>query len=258
MRDLRAPTTPYGTLAAVYEWLQPDTVLEPAGSAAAFDTVVSQLPPGARVLDCASGTGELAVGLALRGFDVVASDASPAMVERTRALTARHGVAVPASVVAWEDLDRQGWDARFDAVFCVGNSLAHAEGRAGRRAALWAMSTVVREGGLVAITSRNWEQVRGEGPGLRVADRLVERGARSGLVVQGWTVPDGWDEPHLLDVAVAFLGDDGAVTTHGERLAFWPFTHEGLDDDLHAAGLVPASSTYAPDAERYLVIARTG
>jgi hypothetical protein len=45
------------------------------------------------------------------------------------------------------------------------------------------------------------------------------------------------------------------VTSHTERLAFWPFRHQTLDEDLRAAGLAPASSTYAPDLERYLVTA---
>jgi hypothetical protein len=57
-------------------------------------------------------------------------------------------------------------------------------------------------------------------------------------------------------VAVALLGDDGSVTTRGERLTFWPFSHEMLAEDLLAAGLQPETSTFAPDAERYLVTAR--
>jgi predicted RNA methylase len=54
----------YDTLAAVYEFLVPDAVLTPQGSADAFAAYVA---PSARVLDCACGTGTLAVGLALRG-----------------------------------------------------------------------------------------------------------------------------------------------------------------------------------------------
>ncbi len=78
----------YGTLAAVYEWLVPELMLTPEGSVAAFSEPIGALAPGARVLDCAAGTGELAVGLALSGFEVAATDASEAMIERTRALAA--------------------------------------------------------------------------------------------------------------------------------------------------------------------------
>jgi SAM-dependent methyltransferase len=246
----------YGTLAAVYEWLVPEELLTPEGSVAAFAAVVDRLARGARVLDCAAGTGVLAVGLALRGFDVVASDASGAMVERTRALAAHHGVEVPAVRCVWDELDRQGWEGAFDAVFCVGNSLAHAAGQSGRRAALASMRGLLRQDGLLVVTSRNWERVRAEESGLRVADRVTEREGARGLVIHHWCVADAWDERHHLDVAVAVIDDAGGVTTHAERLAFWPFRHRTLAGDLRAAGLTPVSSTYQPDTERYLVVAR--
>jgi SAM-dependent methyltransferase len=243
----------YGTLAAVYDWLVPESLLTPEGSAAAFDGLVA-LPPGARVLDCAAGTGKLAVGLALRGFDVTATDAGEAMIERTRALAARHGVDLSTRVCTWEELTAP---RPFDAVFCVGNSLTHAAGRAGRRAALRAMAGVLRDGGLLVLTSRNWERVRAGGSGLRVGDELVERAGARALVIHAWTLADDWDERHFLDVAVALIDDAGAVRTHAERLEFWPFRHEDLDADLRATGSEPESSTYAPDAEHYLVIARS-
>ena len=136
--------TPYDDLAAVYEWLVPDGMATPEGAAAAF---ADALPPSGRVLDCAAGTGLLAVGLALRGYEVVATDASPGMVERA----GEHGVDVTAEVRRWDELGGLG---EFDAVLCVGNSLTHAEDR---RAALAGMRRVAAGGALLAVTSRNWE-----------------------------------------------------------------------------------------------------
>jgi SAM-dependent methyltransferase len=228
----------YGTLAPVYDFLVPEALLSPEGSAAAFDGVLSALEPGARVLDCACGTGTLAVGLALRGFDVTASDASPAMVERTVALAAERGVPLEAATRAWAEL---GGD-RFEAVLCVGNSLTHAGGRAGRRTALDGMRRVLRDGGLLALTSRNWERPQAGG------DEIVERGGRRAAVRRTWLGGD----PRRLEIAVTL--DDGS--TYAERLAYWPFTHDELDEDLRAAGFEPEASTWAPDAERYLVTSR--
>jgi SAM-dependent methyltransferase len=246
----------YDELASVYEFLVPDALLEPEGAVAAFSPVVEQLAPGASVLDCAAGSGQLAVGLALQGFDVTASDASEPMIARTRALAAARGVAVQAHACSWNGLAHQGWGERFDAVLCVGNSLMHAAGRDVRRAALAAMAGVLRDDGLLALTSRIWELLRAARPRLEVGDELVERDGRRALVVRSWTIAERWDEPHGLEVAVALLGDDGSVATHGELLAFWPFTEGELDDDLRAAGLAPEASTYAPDVDRYLVTAR--
>jgi SAM-dependent methyltransferase len=250
------PDEAYAQLAPVYEWLLDDALITPEGQLAAFSPLLEQLPPRAPVLDCAAGTGLLAVGLALGGFDVTASDLSEPMLARARQLAAARGVAVATTRCGWEDLPAQGWRERFAAVFCVGNSLAHAAGRPARRAALRAMADVLRPDGLVAVTSRNWELVRSSGTHLRVDGQIRVRGGRRGLAVQAWTVPEAWDAPHLQDVCVALLGDDGGVTPCGERLTVWPFRHEALADDIRAAGLAVEASTYAVDAGRYLVTAR--
>jgi len=248
--------TPYDTLAEVYDWLVWEGLLTPQGSAAAFGDVLDGLQAGSRILDCAAGTGHLAVGLALRGFEVVATDASDAMVQRTRRLAAEHDADLRAVTSTWEQLDDADWAGTFDAVFCVGNSLTHAAGSEARRAALRAMAGVLRGDGLLAVTSRNWERIRERGSRLKVGDQLVERDGRRGLVIYVWTLADGWEQRHELDVAVALIGDDGAVTTRGERLSFWPFRHETLREDLLAAGLQAAASTYEPDVTAYLVTAR--
>ena len=234
----------YDTLADVYDWLVPEALLEPEGSAAAFETVLADLAAGARVLDCACGTGTLAVGMALRGFDVAASDASEAMVARTRALAAAHGARVTARACVWEELD----GGPFDAVFCVGNSLTHARDR---RAALAAMRGLLNErsgdeasgrgsGGLLALTSRTWERPQEEG------EEVVERHGRRARVTHTW-------HPGELEVAVTFE-DDG--TTCAERLAYSAFTHEELQADLLATGFEPVASTFDPEVGRYLVTSR--
>src|SRR6185436_19533023 len=114
----------------------PDAKLPPAGSVAAFADVVQSLPPNARVLDCACGTGQLAVGLASLGLDVVAADASDGMVRRTEKVASEQGVSLRSLRARWDELPDHLEDATFDLVFCVGNSLGHAEGAAGRLAAL--------------------------------------------------------------------------------------------------------------------------
>ena len=58
----------YRSLAEVYDFLVPESLLSPEGSAAAFEPL---LDPGMRVLDCACGTGTLAAGLALVMMEVL-------------------------------------------------------------------------------------------------------------------------------------------------------------------------------------------
>ena len=135
----------YDDLADVYDQLVPEPLRTPEGAAAAFAEWVE----GPRVLDCACGTGQLAVGLALLGFEVKGSDASPGMVQRARQL----GTAVPFEVRRWEDLEED----EYDTVLCVGNSLAHAQDRV---AALSGMRRAARDGGRLILTSRDWERLQ--------------------------------------------------------------------------------------------------
>jgi len=237
------PGVAYETLADVYEWLVPESLLTPAGSAAALEPWLPT--PPARALDCACGTGVLAAGLAALGYDVVATDACEAMVRRTR------DRGVPAERRAWEQL---AFEAEFDVVLCVGNSLTHAPGAAGRRAALARMAAALRPGGALLVTSRNWERIRERGSGVEIDERLVERDGRRGLAVRSWTLAESDEEVSVLETGVALLdGDEATLVT--ERLEFWPFTYEALLADLAAAGMTATHSTYDPDADRYLVAA---
>jgi SAM-dependent methyltransferase len=245
----------YGSLASVYEWLVPDAKASPAGNAQALETVTARLAPGAQILDCACGIGLLAVGLAEAGFRVTACDASPAMAERTLALANAHGVKVATRVCRWDQLPDQGWQDRFDAVVCVGNSLGHAAGRSGRRAALDGMAGALATGGVLALASRNWEQIRSAGSRLHVWDRLVERNARKAVVVYSWEVPPSWADEHHLQISVAALQDGDRLQVTTERLSIWPFHHEELLADVAAAGLALAESTYDATQPEYLVTA---
>lgn len=57
-----------------------------------WDTVHSEVPAGARLLDLGCGTGIDAVEFVRRGFHVVATDWSPQMVERTRSRAVAAGL----------------------------------------------------------------------------------------------------------------------------------------------------------------------
>ena len=217
---MAARLTEYASLADLYEFLVPEAFLTPEGNVAAFAPWLPE--PPARVLDCACGIGILAAGLARAGYDVAASDISPAMVARTRAL----GVA--AEVRSWDDLPPSG---DFDVVLCVGNSLAHAEDR---RTGLRAMAGALKLGGTLLITSRNWELEQPAGT------EEVERGGRRVRITRAWTP----GRPTLLELT---------VDTVSEVLTVWPFTVDELLDELRDAGLGPQDSTYTSEAERYLV-----
>ncbi|MFN8080090.1 MAG: DUF664 domain-containing protein [Kineosporiaceae bacterium] len=246
----------YAALAPVYDWLVRDALLDPRDAVAAFTPAVDLIPEGGRVLDCACGSGQLAVGLAASGFEVAATDASPAMIARTRDLAAEHRVSLTTAVCTWQSLPAPEAPGPFDAVFCVGNSISHAAGRAARRTALAAMANLLSPNGVLAITARDWEQVRAAGDRVDVQDRLVHRRGRTGVVVRTWTLGETWDDAHHLEVAIALLGDDESVTTQRERLTLWAFRRDDLIEDLAAVGLETVTVTFFLGADDHLIVAQ--
>lgn len=246
----------YGALSEVYEWLVGDDRLTPEQAATAYcGDVLTALPAGARVLDCACGTGQLAVGLAGLGLDVVASDASEGMVRRTGESAVEHGVALRTLRASWDELPDHLEDASFDLVACVGNSLGHAEGSAGRRRALGAMSRLLVPGGRLVLHSRNWDLVRAAGSRIDVRDRLVRRGDRDAVVTYHWQVAPEWDDEHLLEIVVAQLEPGGGVRARSERLSVWPYRYDDLVEELRSVGLAVEDSTYDPAADGYQLVA---
>ncbi len=247
--------TSYNVLADVYEWLISDAKLPPAEFAASFEDVLGLLPSNAHVLDCSCGTGQLAVGLAGRGLQVVATDASEAMVRRTAELAEEFGVSVRTARANWEELPDHFEDGTFDVVFCVGNSLHHAEGARGRVAALESMSRLLRPGGRLVLTSRTWELVRARGSRLDISDRLVRRNGRDAVVIYRWEIAPQWEEEHHIEIAIAQIDATDSVLVRSELLSCWPYRHERLEAELHQVGLRTETNTYNPEAENYVVVA---
>ena len=248
--------TDYDVLAEVYEWLISDAKLPPGEFAASFDDVLSLLPPNAHVLDCSCGTGQLAVGLAGRGLQVAATDASEAMVRRTAKLAGEFGASVRTLQANWEELPNHFEDETFDMVFCVGNSLHHAAGATGRAAALKSMSRLLRPGGRLVLTSRTWELVRARGSRLDIKDQLVRRNGRDAVVIYRWDIAPNWDDKHHIEIAIAQVDATGSVLTRSELLSCWPYRYEQLEAELHQAGLQTEANTFNLEAENYTVVAR--
>ena len=245
----------YRALTDVYEWLIPDHKLTPDGAVGAVGELVKSLPPGARVLDCACGTGQLAVGLAALGFDVVASDASPGMVRRTQELADQAGVSLNTFEAMWDELPDHLDASTFDIVFCVGNSLGHAEGASGRSSALASMARLLNPGGRLVLTSRTWERIRDGGSRIDVWDKLVRRNGHDAVVMYQWEIAATWEQEHHLQIVVAQVEPDGTVISGSERLSIWPFQYDELVKQLQAVGLTADDVTFDPDGGGYKVVA---
>lgn len=108
--------------------------------------------PGRRVLDLACGTGHHAAMFAEWGYDVCGTDGSAEMIAYCRA---RHG---ESERLRWAtdrlEAPRRG-DEQFDAITCLGNSLALLPDLATARAAISGMAGALVAGGLLIVQVLN-------------------------------------------------------------------------------------------------------
>ncbi|MCE7877439.1 MAG: class I SAM-dependent methyltransferase [Betaproteobacteria bacterium PRO3] len=113
-----------------------------------------RLAPGGKVLCLADGEGRNSVWLAKRGFDVSAVDVAEGGVAKARALAAREGVRLDASVA---DVTRFDFgDARYDAIVSIFLHLPAKARRAMHRRALAGLAP----GGVFVYEAYGPEQLR--------------------------------------------------------------------------------------------------
>jgi S-adenosylmethionine-dependent methyltransferase len=116
---------------------------------AALDERITPAP--ARVLDVGCGSGETALRFARTGSEVVAVDASPAMVAETKSRARSEGVDLTSAVVTVEEIGEALAGESFDLVLCH-NVLGYVAEPA---AACSAFATLLRPGGRLSVTAAN-------------------------------------------------------------------------------------------------------
>ncbi|MFI1353464.1 class I SAM-dependent methyltransferase [Streptomyces sp. NPDC020898] len=154
----------YDRLADDYHLVYADWDASVARQGESLDRIIrAWLGPGASaVLDCACGIGTQAIGLAMRGYDVVGTDVSGVAVGRAVREAAARDVRVRCGVA---DMRRLPFgDGMFDVVVCADNALPHLLTEADVRAALAGMRRALRDGGLLLISTRPYDEIRADRP----------------------------------------------------------------------------------------------
>jgi SAM-dependent methyltransferase len=246
----------YGSLAADYHWFFDDVDLFLGSDTPGVRAAMAVLEPGARVLDAACGIGVDAAALLRRGFDVTASDASEEMAgaarQRLRAAGA-DGTRVVTS--AWADLPTSFEPGSFDAIFCIGNSIAHAPDASAAIAAFEAFRSLLAPGGTLVLDTHDWELVHQAGSRVEIEPGIVERDGTRCVRTYSWHVPEAFGDPHVLEIAPIFLDGDSA-TLRSYPVKMWPFTRTELKRRLTAAGFESIAVDTIPGDERYTAIGR--
>ena len=198
------------------------------------------------VLDCACGIGTQAIGLALLGHRVHATDRSPAAVRRAGREAASFGVALTTGVADLRDLETRV-DGTFDVVLAGDNALAHLLTVHDLRRALRGMRAKLRPGGLLLASIRDYDAILAERPAGTLPVRHGPVGERR-IVFQTW---DWADAGPTYSQRLFLLVEGGRGWNVAEfEAASRAIRREELDALLHEEGaadirwLMPAESGF--------------
>jgi glycine/sarcosine N-methyltransferase len=178
----------YDALAEQYHLIFADWQGSMRRQAAALDRIVGDaLRPGPHaILDGACGIGTQAIGLALLGHRVHATDLSPAAVARAEREAATLGATLTFGVADLRTLAAQV-TGEFDVVLACDNALPHLLTDEDLGLAVTNMAAKLRPGGLFLASLRDYDrlvQERPQGEGPRVFDDA--RGRRISFQVWDW------------------------------------------------------------------------
>ncbi len=182
----------------------------------ALARLITTATPGARdVLDCSCGIGTQAIGLALQGYRVTGTDVSEASLRRARREATRLGAELHDLARAdFRDLSR--FTEGFDVVLSCDNALPHMLRDDDLVQAVAAMTGALRPGGLLVISTRDYDAALRERAPAAVPTVLPGSPRRVVVRLQDW---DGPDSPlHTVRFLMLTEGGDGwEVAEHAVR-----------------------------------------
>jgi glycine/sarcosine N-methyltransferase len=226
----------YDDLAATYDQVYADWPASISRQGDALDTVLSRAGVGraAAVLDCSCGIGTQSLGLALAGRDVTGTDLSPAAV--TRALVEARARGLTVRLAAADMRALPFTDGVFDAVVCADNSLPHLTTPDSLTTALREMNRVLRPGGTVLVTTRDYDALLSERP--TSTPPAVSRTPWGRIITfQLWRWHDDgqrYDFEHFQVTAP----DAGSPTVRRRTATYWALTRHQLELAFRRAGLI--------------------
>jgi SAM-dependent methyltransferase len=165
-----------------------------------------------RILDCACGIGTQAIGLALRGHDVLATDLSPVAVARAREEAKALGASLATGVADFTRLAEQV-EGTFACVLSCDNSVAHLHGDDDLARFAEGVVAKLRPGGLAVVSLRDYEALRAE----RVAGHPVRFGPGT-ISFQIWDWDDTGRTYELAQFTLRGAGEEWRTSCRRTRL----------------------------------------
>jgi glycine/sarcosine N-methyltransferase len=225
------PRTFYDELAGDYDALHADWPQSVRRQGEVLDALIRAELGDApqRVLDCSCGIGTQAIGLALRGHDVLATDLSPAAVERAAREAAGMGAELRTGVADFTRLPEQV-EGTFACVLACDNAVAHLHDDEDLARFAAGVAAKLEPGGLAVVSLRDYAPL--------VAERAPGHPVRVGPGTISFQVWDWDDEGRSYELAQFTLrgqGEQWETTCRRTRLR--ALLRDELCGALSAAGL---------------------
>lgn len=194
--------------------------------------IEAQWPGCKSVLDVSCGIGTQAIGLAMKGYSVTASDISEKAIARAAQEARKRGATIKFSVCDMREAFTHH-NATFDVVISCDNSLPHLLTDKDLLVALKQMAACVCVGGGCLITVRDYE-IEDRGKNLvKPYGVRIESGHRY-LLFQVWDF-----EGEHYDLTFFFVVENlatGAVKTHAMRSRYYAISTGRLCELMQEAG----------------------
>ncbi len=151
---------------------------------AAISEILGVDPQSSRILDVAAGIGTQSLALASLGYSVVARDLSPAAIARLAREAEARGLSIDSAQCDMRNASASV-NGTFDAVIAFDNSIPHLQSDDEILRAFQGFVPLLRPGGVVLISVRDYEQV--DPATSHVPHGVRSRGEGQYRMSQHWT-----------------------------------------------------------------------
>lgn len=187
-----------------------------------------------KILDISCGIGTQAIGLAMRGYSVVASDLSEKEIDRAKQEALSRDAKVSFSTCDMRSAHAHHGSG-FDVVISVDNSIPHLLTDEEILLALRQMTACLSVGGGCLITVRDYEREERGKNLVKPYGTRVENGSRY-LLFQVWDFEDD-----IYDLTFFFVEENlltREVKTHAMRSRYYAISTSRLSELMREAGLI--------------------
>jgi len=229
-------TTPfYDGLAPYYHLLYADWDRTVNEQGAALAALLGELgvESGASILDAACGIGTQTLGLVQRGYEVTASDISPAAIDRLKSELSSRALEATVQVDDFRTL-RHIDSGSLAAVLACDNSIPHLLSDAEILEAFRSWYRCLMPGGVAILSVRDYESIERKTPDVRPYGLRYDGGNRL-LVVQVWE----WDaDQYDVRMYITSESSTGECATRLLRSRYYAVSITRLSELLQEAGFV--------------------